>query len=100
MTDKIYTVDEIQKIVFPIAFQHGIERVFLFGSYARGDASPESDIDFRIDNGNATDYFALGEMYCDLEDVFNKKLDLLTTDSLDQKFLDRIAREEILIYEQ
>ena len=84
---------------FPIALQHGIERVFLFGSYARGDATATSDLDFRIDNGNATDYFTLGQMYCDLEDVFQKKLDLLTTGSLDQKFLDRIAKEEILIYE-
>lgn len=99
MNNKIYTTDEIRKIVFPIALQHGIERVFLFGSYARGDATATSDLDFRIDNGNATDYFALGQMYCDLEDVFQKKLDLLTTGSLDQKFLDKIAKEEILIYE-
>ena len=98
MNNKIYTIEEIQKIVSPIAANHGVERVFLFGSYARGEASADSDLDFRIDCGNATDYFTLGQMYCDLEDVFQKKLDILTTGSLDQKFLDRIGKEEILIY--
>lgn len=99
MNDKIYTIEEIQKIVSPIAANHGVERVFLFGSYARGEATSDSDLDFRIDSGKATDYFTLGQMYCDLEDSFQKRLDLLTTGSLDQKFLDRIGREEILIYE-
>ena len=98
MNDKIYTIEEIQKIVSPIAATHGVERVFLFGSYARGEASADSDLDFRIDSGKATDYFTLGQMYCDLEDSFQKRLDLLTTGSLDQKFLDRIRKEEILIY--
>lgn len=98
MNNKIYTIEEIQKIVSPIAANHGVERVFLFGSYARGEATAKSDLDFRIDCGNATDYFALGQMYCDLEDSFQKKLDVLTTGSLDRKFLDRIGKEEILIY--
>ena len=96
--DRIYTIEEIQKIVSPIAAHHGVERVFLFGSYARGDATPDSDLDFRVDCGNATDYFTLGLMYCDLEDKFQKPLDLLTTGSLDRKFLDRIGKDEVLIY--
>ena len=98
MNNKIYTIEEIQKIVSPIAAHHGAERVFLFGSYARGEATPDSDLDFRVDCGNATDYFTLGLMYCDLEDRFQKPLDLLTTGSLDRKFLDRIGKDEVLIY--
>ena len=76
----------------------GVERVFLFGSYARGEATPDSDLDFRVDCGDATDFFSLGLMYCDLEDKFQKPLDLLTTGSLDRKFLDRIGKDEVLIY--
>ena len=48
MNNKIYTIEEIQKIVSPIAAYHGVERVFLFGSYARGEATPDSDLDFRV----------------------------------------------------
>ncbi|MDR1039337.1 MAG: nucleotidyltransferase domain-containing protein [Deltaproteobacteria bacterium] len=36
-------------MVGPIARRHGVERVWLFGSFTRGDAKPDSDIDLRID---------------------------------------------------
>lgn len=98
MTDKIYSIDEIKKIISPIASRYGVERVFLFGSYARGETTEESDLDFRIDKGTLRGLFQLGGLYSDLEGKFDKKLDLLTTGSLEQKFLDRIASEEILVY--
>ena len=37
MSNKIYTIDEIRQIIFPIAIRYGVERMYLFGSYARGD---------------------------------------------------------------
>lgn len=52
MTDKIYTIDEIRSNISPIAKKYG-ERVYLFGFYARGDATKCSDIDFRVDSGSA-----------------------------------------------
>lgn len=39
MTDKIYTIDEIRSNISPIAKKYGVERVYLFGSYARGEAT-------------------------------------------------------------
>lgn len=98
MSDKIYTIDEIRNIIVPIATQYGVQSVYLFGSYARGEATAASDLDLRIEKGKVLDFFTLGEMYCDLEEKFNKKLDLLTTGSLDNEFLSRIADEEIMIY--
>lgn len=100
MTNKIYSIDEIKNIVTPIADSYGVERVFLFGSYARGEATVTSDLDFRIDKGNLHGLLALGGMHSDLEEKFNKKLDLLTTGSLDRTFLSRISQEEVLIYGQ
>lgn len=99
MNNKIYTIDEIKKIVSPLAKAYGVQRVFLFGSYARGEATPSSDLDFRVDKGALRGLFALGGLYSDLEEGFDKKLDLLTTGSLEPKFLNHIANEEILIYE-
>ncbi len=98
MTAKVYTINEIKNIVSPIAQRYGVDRVFLFGSYARGEATPESDLDFRIDRGKLRGLFALGGMYSDLQEQFDKKLDLLTTASLDDDFLKRISREEVLVY--
>ena len=46
-----YTVDEIKEIVAALAAQYGADRIYLFGSYARGDANQDSDIDLRIDKG-------------------------------------------------
>ena len=49
---KTYTVSEIKDIVSRLAKQYGAERIYLFGSYARGDSTPASDIDLRIDKGD------------------------------------------------
>lgn len=99
MTAKIYSISEIKNIVAPIAKHYGVDRVYLFGSYARGDATAGSDLDFRIDRGSLRGLLALGGMYQELQQNFGKKLDLLTTASLDKGFLQNIAGEEILIYE-
>ena len=98
MSDKIYTLDEIKSIAAPSARQYGVAAMYLFGSYARGEATPISDIDLRVDKGQLKGLVALGALYADLEDGLGKKLDLLTTSSLDQKFLQHISSEEILIY--
>jgi len=96
--DKVYTIEEIKSIVVPIAKAHSVGRIYLFGSYARGEATPSSDVDLRVDKGNLRGLFALGALYADLEDGLGKKLDLLTTGSLDQSFLRSIADEEVLLY--
>ena len=99
MSGKIYTIDEIRSAVQPIAKQYRVDKVYLFGSYARGDATADSDIDLRIDKGRLKGLIMLGGLYSDLQEKFDKGLDLLTTASLDNTFLERISSEEVLIYE-
>ena len=94
---QVYSLEEITKIASEIAERHGVERMFLFGSYARGGAQSNSDLDFRIDRGNIRGLFALGGLYADLEDAFHVPVDLLTTDSLDETFMKDIASEEVQI---
>ena len=98
MTDKIYTVDEIRECITPIAKEYGVEKVYLFGSYARWDATEASDLDFRIDKGRIRGYFALGGLYNKLSDALSKPIDLVTTESLDEEFIQRISSEEVLLY--
>jgi len=98
VSDKIYTLDEIKSIAAPIARGYDIAALYLFGSYARGEATSASDLDFRVDRGQLIDPFALGGLFADLEDGFQKKLDVLTTQMLSSKFLERIRPEEVLIY--
>jgi predicted nucleotidyltransferase len=105
----IFSVDEIKSIIVPIARTYDVERMMLFGSYARKAQSgewgkfvtPESDIDLRIDI--KTDWgglFRFAALIQDLETALGKRVDLLTTRSLDADFLHEIANEEIVIYER
>ena len=82
MSDKIYTIDEIRRIADPIARRYHVNALYLFGSYARGEATAHSDLDFRVDRSNMTDLLELGGLYSDLESGFDKKLDVLTTEML------------------
>ena len=100
MCDKIYTIDEIKSIAAPIAKQHGVAALYLFGSYARGEATSASDLDFRIEKGELRSLLQLAGFQLDLESSFSKKLDVLTTQMLTPQFLRSIRPEEVLIYAQ
>ena len=67
MRDQIYSVGDLRAIIAPIAARHGVERIYLFGSYARGEATKNSDVDLRVDKGNLRGMFALGALYSDLD---------------------------------
>ena len=103
MRDRIYTLNEIKSIIAPIAARYGVDKVYLFGSYARGDADESSDIDLCIDAVALRGLFALGSLYADLEDALGKELDLITVKSLkynnDNRFKDSLQKERVLIYE-
>jgi predicted nucleotidyltransferase len=100
MTNRVYTIEEIAALVAPIAKEYGVGRLMLFGSYARGDATPESDIDLRIaDRGSLRGLFRLSGFQLELTEKLNKNVDVLPTDSLSSNFMSRIEREEIAVYE-
>ena len=93
-----YTIDEIREIVAALAARYGADRIYLFGSYARGDANKDSDIDLRIDKG-AIRGLQMGGLAADLEDALGIPVDLVPTGSLDSKFLNSISDDEVLLYE-
>lgn len=94
----MYSINEIKKITKPIAEAYNIDKVWLFGSYARGEQTEESDIDLRIDRGNVRSGIQLGLFYVALEDALSTKIDVVTTQSLSDEFLGEIGRDEVLIY--
>ena len=93
-----HSISEIQQIVSALAREYGAERVYLFGSYARGDMDETSDIDLRIDKGSIRG-IQLGGLLVDLEDALGVPVDLITTGSLDAQFLSAIQPDEVLLYE-
>lgn len=95
---KVTTINEIRNKVGILAKEYGAERIYLFGTYARGEERSNSDVDLRIDKGHIKGLFALGGLKADLEESLGLSVDLLPTDSLDDKFLKLIQGEEVLIY--
>ena len=91
-------MDDIRSAATELGKGYGAERIWLFGSYARGDADSDSDVDLRIDKGQICGLFALSGLRLALEDRLGVEVDLLTSDSLDGEFLDRIRNEEVLLY--
>ena len=83
----VYSVEEIKNIIMPIVKRYNIPAIFLFGSYARGEANENSDIDFLVDTTGTglNSLLTLGALYCDLEEAFEKHIDLITVRSIMQE---------------
>lgn len=96
---QIYSLPQIKTIVSDYAEQYGADRVYLFGSYARGDMTSNSDIDLRIDKGRIRGLEFAG-LLCDLEDAFGKSVDLISTRGIDPVLLNEIQKNEVLLYER
>ena len=89
---------EIEQVIRELLHKYHAEYALLFGSYARGDANKDSDIDLRIDKG-AIRGLQMGGLAADLEDALGIPVDLVPTGSLDSKFLNSISDDEVLLYE-
>lgn len=104
----VYTIEEIAKRVRPIAERYNLGKVYLFGSYARGEATEDSDIDLLVDARNVRG-FKFGGLYGDLEEALQKGLDLVTmnglynknrNDMLTVKFRNEVEKDRRLIYDK
>ena len=94
-----YTIAEIKSKTTNIARQYGIRKAYLFGSYARGEAGFESDIDICIEKGKIRTLFELSGFCQDLEETLENKVDVVTTAGLSDDFKEQIEKDMILIYE-
>lgn len=99
MNRKIYTIDEIKTLVKPLAEKYKTKEIYLFGSYARGEADEESDLDFLVycdERFKLTLVFALGE---EMREVFKKDVDAFEIHEIntDSDFYKTIMKERVLI---
>lgn len=79
-------------------FINEVKKAYLFGSYARGEETPLSDVDIRLEVSDNFTLFDLNSIAFQLEEKTGKKVDLLTSGNLDEMFYDEIKKEEICIY--
>lgn len=99
MLDTIYTIDKIKDVVKPIANKYNVQSIYLFGSYARGDANENSDLDFLVfggENFKLTNIFALAE---DLRIAFKIQVDVFEISEIntDSDFYSTIMNERLSV---
>ena len=99
MNGCVFTIEDIVRLVKPIAEKYGIKAIYLFGSYARGEADENSDLDFLVfggENFKLTRIFALAE---DLREVLKKNVDVFEINEInrDSDFYHTIMKERLLV---
>ena len=105
----VYTLDEIKKRITPVAQKYSIPTVWVFGSYARGEATEDSDIDLLFQREGSTIVgWMIGAFYEDLRESLGKELDLVTEESLSQhtdrrgskRFAENLFKERKMLYKR
>jgi predicted nucleotidyltransferase len=98
-TASVRTLEEIKQLIFPVVSKYDVDRVYIFGSYARGEANERSDVDMRIDADKIRAFDLCGLM-ARLERALKTPIDVIPTDSMSKEFLDSIRNEEVMVYER
>ena len=99
MSVSIFTIENITALVKPLAQKYQVKEVYLFGSYARGEADENSDLDFLVIGGEGfklTQIFAFCE---ELREILNKRVDVFEINEINQdsEFYKTIMREKVLV---
>ena len=79
--------------------KNDIEYLAIFGSYARGDFREDSDIDVLVKFNKRKSLLDLVRMERELSRIMNRKVDLLTENSISKYLRDIIKRELVVVYE-
>lgn len=80
-----------------LARRHGIENVRLFGSEARGEAGPESDIDLLIRLAPGRGFRDLMDFCDEAEQALHRKVDVVVEDGLSPRIRERVLGEAVVL---
>lgn len=102
MTTKIYSIEDIKKMLNEVLNSTEVEKAILFGSYAKKKPSKTSDIDILIDsNGKikGLKFFAIIDM---IREKFNKEVDVIDKTEIDKnsKIEKEIEKTGVVVYEK
>ena len=92
------TINEIKDAVEKVGKKYGIKSAYLFGSYARGEANEDSDVDIIIDRGEIRGMQLSGFRLDLIDELGGVEVDVLTTKSVRPKFFEFIKNDRKLLY--
>ncbi len=95
MNDK---ANEIKESAARVLIKYDVKRAALFGSIVRGEDSEESDIDMLVEFKGRKSLLDLSGLQLELQELFKRKVDILTYDSLHPLLKGRILSEQEVIY--
>lgn len=102
MSEKIYTIEEIRKILSRILKNMPVYSVILFGSYAKNLATKNSDLDFIIDTKEELMGFKLYSLITKIEEAFGKDVDAFEKTEIieNSKMDEEIKKTGVVVYEK
>lgn len=93
------SIQEIKSTVSSLAEDYGAEKVSLFGSFARNEATEGSDVDILLEKGKIKGLQVL-DFQEELSRRIGRKVDVVTTAGASERFLSKIHQEEIVLYQK
>ncbi len=81
--------------ILELAHRHGVTRVRVFGSMARGDAGPSSDVDLLVDVGPDPSPWFPGGLVADLQKLLGRSVQVVTERALDDLLRDQVLSEAV-----
>jgi hypothetical protein len=100
VTNMCYTLNEIREKTVHIAKAYGIQSLGVFGSYARNEATDESDVDICVEKGSMRSLLQYFAFVQELEKILGCHVDVITTEIEDTDFLNHVLEERVLLYER
>lgn len=91
--------EHLFKKIISLIKKHGVKKVAVFGSYARGEEKPQSDIDILVEFSERKSLLELVGIEQEISDKLGMKVDLLTEKSISPYLIGRIKNEMKVIYE-
>lgn len=83
--------------ILRIAQAHGAGNVRVFGSVARGEEGPDSDLDILVDLEPRRNLLDLGNLVMDLQDLLGRKVDVVEPEGLHWYIRDRVLKEAVAL---
>ena len=102
MNSRITTIQDIIYTLAPIFSQNAVLRASLFGSWARGEQTDLSDLDFLVEFSDSASLLDLASLHEDILEATGLDADLLTVNSLQKEpkaFVDSVLCDAKVIYE-